>query len=323
MNSFLKKIILLLSISIISSVTYADSTFDCANTSSSLEIAICSNPDLKKLNEENNSLYKKLIDIKPDNARDISQTLYFDLRKCDDQSECLISAYKNSIQNYKQIEVQSKPIIEEKISPKSSNAVPQKNDSNFNINKLIKFISNLGILLLFILTPILFYFKKYSQTKKDGYIKVNQSFSFILYVITSLLMLFFMWIFKTFNVDADCKPDCALSNTSNIFYIAEFVFFLIYNYLWYNWRLGYVINTKENTLRFQSGLFTRKTIEISNISTLNQKEEYYETRKKDGTIDSGYFYYINMILKDGGSHRLRFDSDLESDQFYAVLNSLI
>ena len=97
---------------------------------------------------------------------------------------------------------------------------------------------------------------------------------------------------------------------------------LVWSLFWYQYRLGYVVNTNTQTLSFKNSFLTRKTIDISQISSVEQKQEFYEHRKKDGSIETGYHYFINLLMKDHTPYRLIFDSDLESDQFYQVLNSV-
>ncbi len=131
----MKKIIFLLFI-FLSGHTYADNVFNCSNPTSNLEQLICSDPTLANLNGINNEAYAKSISLDLQTSSDISKDLYFNLRKCNDEKQCLASAYSEAINSYRAVIVaNTKPVVEKVEAPQVSNEpaadnVP-KESSNF------------------------------------------------------------------------------------------------------------------------------------------------------------------------------------------------
>ncbi len=305
--------------------------FSCNSPSNDQEKFICSNQSLSTLNSQSTQLEQKVSSVKPDVSREISQSLYFDLRKCENDVDCLTNSYNSSISSFTKVIQDSPqefsiqtPLVQSASDKSGSNQTNnEQQKSNLDIVRVVKGVSILGILLLTLLTPILYFVKKFSQTKKNGYIKVQQSFQLIAYVIWTLLIIFILFLCSLLFQPANCNFGCSVTpENSNFVFITSFIVMLVWSLFWYQYRLGYVVNTNTQTLSFKNSFLTRKTIDISQISSVEQKQEFYEHRKKDGSIETGYHYFINLLMKDHTPYRLIFDSDLESDQFYQVLNSV-
>ena len=307
--------------------------FSCNSPSGEQEKLICNNPNLSSLHAQNTNLDSRVSNVKPDVSRDIGQLLYFDLKKCESDSECIVNSYNTSILSLNKV-IQDSPkefvlnnniSVENKTqsSPSNKTSEGQKTSSGLNLTLPKKLFFFLGILGVFILTPLIFYTKKFSQTEKKNFIKIQQSFLWIFYIPLSIIILGVSLFLNFLFSETECYANCTyLTESSNIFYITTLAVFSVFNFIWYQYRLGYVIDKNNMTLTFHSGLFTRKKIKINEIQSANQKEEFYQRTSKDGSVDSGYRYYINLVMNNGKPYRLSFDTDLESDQFYHVLTSL-
>ena len=103
---------------------FADSLFDCSNTTSSLENIICTDQNLADLNAISNELFLKSKQLDLQNSSNVNRSLYFNLRQCNDQQECLVSAYQDAITAYKDLITKNTPVvIEEKVAPEQSQTV--------------------------------------------------------------------------------------------------------------------------------------------------------------------------------------------------------
>ena len=95
---------------------HADSLFDCSNTTSSLEKIICADQNLADLNAISNELFLKSKQLDSQNSGDINKSLYFNLRKCNDENDCLNKSYQDAISSYRDLITRNIPlVIEEKI----------------------------------------------------------------------------------------------------------------------------------------------------------------------------------------------------------------
>ena len=100
-----------------SNISVADSFFDCSNTTSSLEKTICADRNLADLNAISNELFLKSKQLDSQNSSDINKSLYFNLRKCNDENDCLNKSYHDAISSYKDLITRNIPVvIEEKIN---------------------------------------------------------------------------------------------------------------------------------------------------------------------------------------------------------------
>jgi uncharacterized protein len=148
--------------------TYADNVFNCSNPTSNLEQLICSDPTLANLNGVNNDAYAKSISLDLQTSSDISKDLYFNLRKCNDEKQCLASAYVEAINSYKAVIVaNTKPTVEQFDAPKVSNEAAADNTPKESSNFLAQLTGTPALIALgaIIALVALIYFIK---TKSSG-----------------------------------------------------------------------------------------------------------------------------------------------------------
>ena len=81
-------------------------SFDCAKASSFNEKAVCSNPILSKLDEQMASLYKEQVKISGNSLRSQQILWNREIRLCKEE-ECILSLYKNRINDLNQIKSNS------------------------------------------------------------------------------------------------------------------------------------------------------------------------------------------------------------------------
>jgi len=153
----LKKLIIFLFYVLLSSFAYADNLFECSNAASSLEQLICSDQNLANLNATNNEIYSKARQLDAQSSSEINRTLYFNLRKCNDDNQCLASSYKDAINSYKEVIDKNTKAVEEKTevpvmsqaSPDSSSSTQTESSSNtsFLNGNLVPILAGVLILL--------------------------------------------------------------------------------------------------------------------------------------------------------------------------------
>jgi uncharacterized protein len=80
-------------------ITFNSYGFSCDSPQSTLEISICQDDDLKRLNVVYNEYQFRVQKINMQSADDIGRELYVNLRKCNDDKNCLVDTYKESIQS--------------------------------------------------------------------------------------------------------------------------------------------------------------------------------------------------------------------------------
>lgn len=68
--------------------------FSCDSPQSTLEISICQDDDLKRLNAVYNEYQSRVQKINMQSADDIGRELYVNIRKCNDDKNCLVDTYE-------------------------------------------------------------------------------------------------------------------------------------------------------------------------------------------------------------------------------------
>jgi uncharacterized protein len=77
--------------------------FTCESPRSSLETLICQDDDLSRFNTLYNSNLFVASKIDPQQSNEISQQLYLELRKCNDEKNCLLNSYRQASLSLKSI----------------------------------------------------------------------------------------------------------------------------------------------------------------------------------------------------------------------------
>ena len=101
----------------------ADTIFDCTSATSNFEQLICSDQNLADLNAISNQLFLKSKQIDTKNSSDINRSLYFNLRKCNDEQECLNNAYQDAVRSYQALIAQNTPIVVEEKNARVDNSL--------------------------------------------------------------------------------------------------------------------------------------------------------------------------------------------------------
>jgi uncharacterized protein len=116
-------------------ITFNSYGFSCDSPQSTLEISICQDDDLKRLNAVYNEYQFRVQKINMQSADDIGRELYVNLRKCNDDKNCLVDTYKESIQSLLSVisknDSQQKPVGIEKPTVNSSQVVGNKSNTSW------------------------------------------------------------------------------------------------------------------------------------------------------------------------------------------------
>lgn len=126
-------------------------SFTCDAPQSSLEILICQDDELSRSNTTYNDIQILVSKISGQEANDIGRELYVELRKCGDEKNCLLDAYRQAInslkvtieknrQNQKPSEME-KPVV-------TSYQVTTEKPNNMELNMFAKYTLNDYSLLL-------------------------------------------------------------------------------------------------------------------------------------------------------------------------------
>jgi len=119
--------------------------FNCDSPQSSLEVSICQDDDLKRLNAVYNEFLFRLNKVDTQSSDEIEREVYVNLRKCNDDKSCLATTYKESIQSLKSViskyESQQKPVEVEKPVLSSSQVTTEKSN-NFDFSMFSKYTIN-------------------------------------------------------------------------------------------------------------------------------------------------------------------------------------
>lgn len=200
-----KNILFAIFISCVCGLSYAAS-FDCNKATSFADKTVCENSDLSSLDEKNASLYKQASLIDKSSAKALRAESYRERQACGFDVQCIESAYKNSMDIYRQI-IDSKPSADVNIDQNNSQS------SNSEKNKVVSapvkvntgdFISDNKELILFGSYLLLVLFLRYAKenpelsimTVKFLYLVVGFPFIATVFVIKKLLKL------KSSNIDS-------------------------------------------------------------------------------------------------------------------------
>ena len=116
-------------------ISFNSHGFSCDSPQSTLEISICQDDDLKRLNAVYNEYQFRVQKINMQTADGIGREIYVNLRKCNDDKNCLVDAYNESIQSLLSVtsknETQQKPVEIEKPLVSSSQVVTKKSNTSW------------------------------------------------------------------------------------------------------------------------------------------------------------------------------------------------
>jgi uncharacterized protein len=142
------------------SINAYSASYDCDKATNPTDIAVCSDIELSKKDEENASLYKNALKINKSEAETIRRHSYAEKMNCGSNIECLENIYNKSISEYANIieTTSNQPIADssDKVTTQSiaSNAIAAREDNQSGIrssenSNLIYWIS-LAFYLLFV-----------------------------------------------------------------------------------------------------------------------------------------------------------------------------
>lgn len=116
-------------------ISFNSHGFSCDSPQSTLEISICQDDDLKRLNAVYNEYQSRVQKINMQSADDIGRELYVNVRKCNDDKNCLVDTYKESIQSLLTVtsknESQQKPVGIEKPVVSSNQVASEKSNTSW------------------------------------------------------------------------------------------------------------------------------------------------------------------------------------------------
>lgn len=110
-------------------------SYDCNKATSFADKTVCENSDLSSLDEQNASLYKQASSINKTTAKAVRTESYKERQACGFDAQCIESAYKNSMDNYRQI-IDSKQTVD--IKTEQNNSQTLNSEQNKVVNAPVK-----------------------------------------------------------------------------------------------------------------------------------------------------------------------------------------